>query len=94
VPLGESSISVIVMPNTPADQDRLDRGLRQMTAEDPRLQALRDPQTGHTLISAADPRHLDVVVDRLRREFQLEAGVGKPTTAGDFELGPPDNGFS
>jgi elongation factor G len=94
VPLGDSSISVVVVPKTPADQDRLDRGLRQMIAEDPRLHALRDPQTGDTLISAVDPRHLDVAVDRLRREFQVEAGVGKPTTAGDIWLGPPDDGLS
>jgi hypothetical protein len=46
VSLGDSSISVVVMAQTPADHDRLDRGLRQMTGEDARLHVLRDPQTG------------------------------------------------
>jgi elongation factor G len=83
VSLADSSISVVVMPKTAADEQQLERGLREMIAEDPRLHALRDPQTGHTLISAADPQHLDVVVDRLKRQFRVEAGVGKPTTTGD-----------
>ena len=94
MPLADRSISVVVMPKTSADADRLDRGLRQMTAEDPRLHVMRDPQTGHTLISAVDVQHLEVVVDRLRREFQVEAGVGKPTTAGDVGLGRPDDDLS
>jgi elongation factor G len=94
VSLGDSSISIVVMPKTSADADRLDRGLRQMVAEDPRLHVLRDPQTGHTLISAVDLQHLEVVVDRLKREFQVEAGVGKPTTVGDVGLGPADDSLS
>ena len=92
--LGDSSISVVVMPKTPADQDRLDRGLRQMIAEDPRLHALRDPQTGHTLVSAADIQQLELVVDRLKRQFQVEAGLGKPTTAGHGWRGPRGGGIS
>jgi len=94
VPLGDSSISVVVMPRTPADQDRLDRGLREMIAEDSRLEALLDPQTGHTLVSAADIQQLELVVDRLKRQFQVEAGVGRPTTAGPGWRGPRDNGIS
>jgi elongation factor G len=94
VPLGDSSISVVVMPKTPADQDRLDRGLRQMIAEDPRLHSLRDPQTGHTLVSAADIQQLESVVDRLKRQFQVEAGLGKPTTAGHGWRGPRGGGVS
>lgn len=81
--LADSSISLVVMPKTPADGDRLDRALQQMTAEDPRLHALRDPHTGHTLISAVDIQHLEIVVDRLKRQFNVEAGLGRPTTAGD-----------
>jgi elongation factor G len=94
VSLGDSSISVVVMPKTPADQDRLDVGLRQMIAEDPRLHALRDPQTGHTLVSAADIQQLENVVDRLKRQFQVEAGLGKPTTAGHGWRGPRGGGVS
>ena len=92
--LADSSISVVVMPKTTADEDRLDRGLRQMMAEDPRLHALRDPQTGHTLISTVDIQQLEAVVDRLRRQFNVEAGLGKPTTAGEVwrgRLGDPLN---
>ena len=81
--LADSSISVVVMPKTGADERRLERGLREMIAEDPRLHALRDPHTGHTLISAADPHHLDVVIDRLKRQFRVEAGLGRPTTTSD-----------
>ena len=92
--LGESSISVVVIPKTPADQDRLDRGLRLMIAEDPRLHALRDPQTGHTLVSAGDIQQLEIVIDRLKRQFQVEAGLGKPTTAGPGWRGPRGGGLS
>jgi elongation factor G len=94
VSLGDSSISVVVMPNTPADQDRLDRALRQMIGEVPRLHALRDPQTGHTLVSAGDIQQLEIVIDRLKRQFQVEAGLGKPTTAGPGWRGPRGGGLS
>lgn len=86
--LADSSISLVVMPKTSADGDRLDRGLQQLMAEDPRLHALRDPHTGHTLISAVDIQHLEIVVDRLKRQFHVEAGLGRPTTAGDVWRGP------
>jgi elongation factor G len=89
VSLAGSSISLVVMPKTTADEHRLEHGLRQMMAEDPRLHALRDPQTGHTLISAGDIQHLEGVVDRLKRQFNVEAGLGKPTTAGDAWPGRP-----
>ena len=89
--LADSSISVVLMPRTPADDERLARGLGAMIAEDARLHAMRDPQTGFTLISAVDVRHLDIVVDRLKRQFRVEAGVGKPTTAGDVGLGRSDD---
>ncbi|MEO5821353.1 MAG: hypothetical protein ABIT71_12690 [Vicinamibacteraceae bacterium] len=87
--LADSTISVVVMPRTAADEQRLDRGLKQMSAEDPRLHVLRDPQSGHTLISAVDLEHLELVVDRLKRQFLVEAGIGKPTSTGDVWRGRP-----
>jgi elongation factor G len=92
--LADSSISVVLMPKTPADDERLARGLGAMIAEDARLHSMRDPQTGYTLVSAVDIRHLDMVVDRLARQFRVEAGVGKPTTDGDVGLGPSDERLS
>ncbi len=88
--LADSSVSVVLMPKTPADDERLGRGLGAIIAEDARLHAMRDPQTGYTLVSAVDVRHLELVIDRLRLQFRVEAGVGKPTTAGDVGLGPSD----
>lgn len=81
--LGESSVSIVITPKTEGDRERLERGLRIMAAEDPRCQALVAPDGAQTLLSAPNPNHLERLVDRLRREFLIEAAVGRPTSTGD-----------
>jgi elongation factor G len=81
--LRESSVSIVITPKTPADGDRLQRALRIIGAEDPDCHALRAPGGAETLLSAPSPNHLERIVDRLKREFRVEAGVGRPTSTGD-----------
>ena len=82
--LGESSISVVLTPKTAGDRDRLQRALSILVAEAPLCHALVAPDGAQTVLSAANPQHLDLLVDRLKREFHVEAGVGRPTSTGDL----------
>ena len=77
----EPVISVAVEPRTQADQDRLGVSLAKIAAEDPSFRVRVDAETGQTLISGMGELHLEIIVDRLMREFKVAANVGKPTVA-------------
>ncbi|HYZ13447.1 MAG TPA: elongation factor G [Actinomycetota bacterium] len=74
-------ISVAVEPKTKADQDKLASGLGKLADEDPTFVVKYDDETGQTVISGMGELHLDIIVDRLRREFSVDANVGKPQVA-------------
>ena len=71
-------ISVSVEPRTQADQERLEESLRKLADEDPTFVVRYDQESGQTIISGMGELHLDVLVDRLRREFNVQAQVGRP----------------
>jgi elongation factor G len=74
----EPVISVAIEPKTKADQDKLGTGLGKLSDEDPTFRVHTDDETGQTIISGMGELHLDVLVDRLRREFGVDANVGRP----------------
>jgi elongation factor G len=74
-------ISVAVEPKTKADQDKLGNGLAKLSDEDPTFVVKFDDETGQTVISGMGELHLDILVDRLKREFNVDANVGKPQVA-------------
>ena len=74
-------ISVAVEPKTKADQDKLGNGLAKLSDEDPTFVVRYDDETGQTVISGMGELHLDIIVDRMRREFSVDANVGKPQVA-------------
>jgi elongation factor G len=74
-------ISVAVEPKTKADQDKLGNGLVKLSDEDPTFVVKYDDETGQTVISGMGELHLDIIVDRLKREFSVDANVGKPQVA-------------
>ena len=74
-------ISVAIEPRTKADQDRMATSLDRLSEEDPTFRAHADPETGQTIISGMGELHLLIIVDRLLREFRVEADVGKPQVA-------------
>jgi elongation factor G len=74
-------ISVAVEPKTKADQDKLGGGLAKLSDEDPTFIVKFDDETGQTVISGMGELHLDIIVDRLKREFSVDANVGKPQVA-------------
>ncbi|HEX7247901.1 MAG TPA: elongation factor G [Actinomycetota bacterium] len=74
-------ISVAVEPKTKADQDKLGNGLMKLSDEDPTFVVKYDDETGQTVISGMGELHLDIIVDRLKREFSVDANVGKPQVA-------------
>ena len=74
-------IAVAVEPKTKADQDKLGAGLAKLADEDPTFVVRFDDETGQTVISGMGELHLDIIVDRLRREFNVDANVGKPQVA-------------
>ncbi|MCZ6634986.1 MAG: elongation factor G [bacterium] len=71
-------ISVAIEPKTKADQDHLGVALSKLTEEDPTFHVATDPDTGQTIISGMGELHLEIIVDRLMREFKVAASVGKP----------------
>jgi elongation factor G len=77
----EPVISVALEPRTGADQERMDAALRKLAGEDPSLRVQTDPETGQTLLSGMGELHLDIVVDRMRREHDVEVAVGRPQVA-------------
>jgi elongation factor G len=74
-------ISVAIEPKTTADQDKLSKALNKLAEEDPTFQVRSDPDTGQTLISGMGELHLEVLVERMLREFKVQARVGKPRVA-------------
>jgi elongation factor G len=77
----EPVISIAIEPRTLADQEKLTQALERLSAEDPTFVVRLDEETGQTLISGMGELHLEVIVDRLRREFNVEANVGDPRVA-------------
>ncbi|MFM8894115.1 MAG: elongation factor G [Actinomycetales bacterium] len=74
-------ISVAIEPKTKGDQDKLATAIQRLAEEDPTFQVRSDEETGQTIISGMGELHLEVLVDRMRREFKVEANVGKPQVA-------------
>ncbi|MGI5310743.1 elongation factor G [Rheinheimera sp. WS51] len=74
----EPVISVAVEPKTKADQEKMGIALGKLSAEDPSFRVHTDEETGQTIISGMGELHLDIIVDRMKREFKVEANVGKP----------------
>ena len=74
-------ISVAIEPRTKVDQDKLGSGLARLTEEDPTFRVHTDDETGQTIIAGMGELHLEVIVDRLFREFSVEANVGRPQVA-------------
>jgi elongation factor G len=74
-------MSIVIEPKTQASQDALSEGLRRLALEDPSFQVSSDPETGQTLLSGMGELHLEILVDRLLREYKVEANVGKPQVA-------------
>ncbi|HKB11429.1 MAG TPA: elongation factor G [Vicinamibacterales bacterium] len=77
----EPVISLAIEPKTKADQEKLGQGLGKLMAEDPTFRVNTDQQTGQTIIRGMGELHLEIIVDRLKREFNVEATVGKPQVA-------------
>jgi elongation factor G len=77
----EPVISVSIEPKTKADQERLGTSLARLAEEDPTFQVRTDEETGETLISGMGELHLEIIVDRLLREFKVDANVGRPQVA-------------
>ena len=77
----EPVISVAIEPKSKADQDKLSTALQKLQEEDPTFRAHTDPETGQTIIEGMGELHLDVIVDRMKREFKVEANVGAPQVA-------------
>ncbi len=74
-------ISVAIEPKTKSDQEKLGTAIQRLSDEDPTFQVRSDEETGQTIISGMGELHLEVLVDRMRREFNVEANVGKPQVA-------------
>ena len=77
----EPVISIAVEPKSSGDRDKLDKGLIALAEEDPTFQVHGDEETGQTVISGMGELHLDIIIDRLRREFNVEANTGAPQVA-------------
>ena len=74
-------ISVAIEPKTKGDQEKLGLAIQKLAEEDPTVRVEHDHETGQTVISGMGELHLDILVDRMRREFKVEANVGKPQVA-------------
>jgi elongation factor G len=77
----EPVIAVAIEPKTKADQDKLTNGLVKLADEDPTFRVHTDSETGQTIISGMGELHLEIIVDRLKREFGVEANIGRPQVA-------------
>ena len=77
----EPVVSVAIEPKTKADQDRLTDSLNRLADEDPTFLVKNDAETGQTIISGMGELHLDILIDRLTREFRVKANIGKPQVA-------------
>jgi elongation factor G len=77
----EPVISVAVEPRTKVDQEKMGLALQRLAKEDPSFRVHTDPESGQTIISGMGELHLEIIVDRMKREFKVEANVGKPQVA-------------
>ncbi len=77
----EPVISVAIEPKSKADQEKLGTAIQRLAEEDPTFRVKNDEETGQTVISGMGELHLDILVDRMRREFSVEANIGKPQVA-------------
>ncbi len=77
----EPVIQVAIEPKTKGDQEKLGTAIQKLAEEDPTFQVTLDEETGQTIIAGMGELHLDILVDRMRREFKVEANVGKPQVA-------------
>ncbi|NMB21691.1 MAG: elongation factor G, partial [Firmicutes bacterium] len=77
----EPVINLAVEPKSKADQDKLGAGLQRLAEEDPTFKVYTDEETGQTIIAGMGELHLEIIVDRLLREFKVEANIGKPQVA-------------
>jgi len=82
-------IDVAVEPKTKAEQEKMSVGLAKLAEEDPTFQVRTDHETGQTIIAGMGELHLEIIVDRLRREFKVECNVGKPQVAYRETAGKP-----
>jgi elongation factor G len=85
----EPVISVAIEPKTKSDQDKLGNALQRLSEEDPTFRVRTDEETGQTLISGMGELHLEIIVDRLTREFNVDANVGRPQVAYRETVGKP-----
>jgi elongation factor G len=88
----EPVISLAIEPKTKSDQEKLGVGLSKLMGEDPTFRVKTDQQTGQVVISGMGELHLEIIVDRLKREFNVEASVGKPQVAYKETLTRPADG--
>ncbi len=77
----EPVVSLRIEPKTKADQEKMGLALKRLSEEDPTFRIKSDPETLETIISGMGELHLEIIVDRMKREFKVEAGVGKPQVA-------------
>jgi elongation factor G len=77
----EPVIQVAIEPNSKSDQEKLSTAIQKLAEEDPTFRVSLNPDTGQTIIAGMGELHLDVLVDRMRREFKVEANIGKPEVA-------------
>ncbi len=77
----EPVISIRIEPKTKADQEKMSLALRRLAEEDPTFKVKGDPETGETIISGMGELHLEIIVDRMKREFRVEGKVGRPQVA-------------
>jgi len=88
----EPVISLAIEPKTKSDQEKLGVGLAKLMGEDPTFRVRTDEQTGQVVIAGMGELHLEIIVDRLKREFSVEASVGKPQVAYKETLTRPADG--
>jgi elongation factor G len=88
----EPVISLAIEPKTKADQEKLGQGMSKLMGEDPTFRVATDEQTGQVVIRGMGELHLEIIVDRLKREFGVEASVGKPQVAYKETLTQPADG--
>ncbi|WP_287417908.1 elongation factor G [Oceanithermus sp.] len=81
IDIPEPVISVAIEPKTKADQEKLAMALSRLAEEDPTFRVHTDPESGQTIISGMGELHLEIIVDRLKREFKVDANVGQPQVA-------------
>jgi elongation factor G len=88
----EPVISLAIEPKTKADQEKLGAGMQKLMAEDPTFRVKTDQATGEVVIAGMGELHLEIIVDRLKREFNVEASVGRPQVAYKETLTRPSDG--